>query len=200
LRRERALSHPNILAVYDVGDEDGMLYIVSELVDGESLRGGKFGLRKTLDIAAQIASGLAAAHAAGIVHRDLKPADILVTRDGRAKILDFGLAKVTAKRSEDADTATLSAHTEPGMVVRTVGYMSPEQVRGQETDGRSDIFSFGLILYELLSGRRAFVGETKVEIMSAILRQEPPELPDTVPAAVRQIAAREPGANSAPSA
>jgi Tol biopolymer transport system component len=189
-RAVAALSHPNIVAVYDVGDEDGMLYIVSELVDGQSLRGAKFALRKTLDIAAQIASGLGAAHAAGIVHRDLKPANILVTREGRAKILDFGLAKVTAKWSEDAETATLTAHTEPGVVVGTVAYMSPEQVRGQETDERSDIFSFGLILYELLSGRRAFGGETKVEIMSAILNQEPPEFPDTVPAAVRQIVAR----------
>jgi Tol biopolymer transport system component len=189
-RAVAALSHPNIVAVYDAGDEGGVLYIVSELVDGESLRGAKFALRKKLDIAVQIASGLAAAHAAGIVHRDLKPANILVTRDGRAKILDFGLAKVTAKRSDDAETATLSARTEPGMVVGTVSYMSPEQVRGQETDGRSDIFSLGLILYELLSGRRAFGGETKVEIMSAILKQEPPELPDTVPPAVRQIVAR----------
>ena len=185
-RAVAALNHPNIVAVYDVGEG----YIVSELVDGESLRGKKFALRKTLDIAVQLAGGLAAAHAAGIVHRDLKPDNILITRDGRVKILDFGLAKVSgAQKSIAAATETLTVHTEPGMVMGTVGYMSPEQVRGTEADHRSDNFSFGLILYELLAGNRAFTGDTSVETMTAILKNEPPDLPETVPAGVRQIVA-----------
>jgi len=168
LRRQRfelearavaALSHPNIVAVFDVGTEGGVSYIISELVDGESLRGAKFGLRKTLDIALQIAGGLAAAHDARIVHRDLKPDNILLTRDGRVKILDFGLAKFRAERTAAADAAeTLTVRSEPGTVMGTVGYMSPEQVRGLEADHRSDIFSFGVVLHELLTGQRAFHG------------------------------------------
>ena len=182
------LNHPNIVAVYDVGNENGVFYIVSELVDGESLRGAKFGLRKTIEIAVQIASGLGAAHDAGVVHRDLKPDNILLSRDGRAKILDFGLAKVhAAKPHAGAVNETLTVRTEPGVVMSTVGYMSPEQVRGLATDHRSDIFSFGVILHELLTGKRAFHGETSVDTMQAILRQDPPDLPDAVPAGVRQI-------------
>ena len=184
-RAVAALNHPNIVAVYDVGDG----YIVSELVDGESLRGVKPGLRKTIDIAVQIAGGLAAAHAAGITHRDLKPENVLLTRDGRVKILDFGLARMTASGSAAAAGETQTVHTDPGVVMGTVGYMSPEQVRGQVVDHRSDIFSFGLILYELLAGQRAFAGETSVDTMQAILRQEAPELPETVPPAIRQIVA-----------
>src|ERR1700694_5184996 len=132
-RAVAALSHPNIVAVYDVGTEDGVLYMVSELVDGEPLRGVKFGLRKTLDIAAQIASGLAAAHSAGITHRDLKPDNILLTRDGRVKILDFGLAKVAAP-AQDESTVTQVLGTDPGTVMGTVAYMSPEQARGAAVD------------------------------------------------------------------
>jgi predicted Ser/Thr protein kinase len=181
-RAVAALNHPNIVALYDVGEG----YIVSELVDGESLRGQTPGLRKTIDIAVQIANGLAAAHAAGITHRDLKPENILLTRDGRVKILDFGLAKMTAPAAAAA-TETVTVQTEPGVVMGTVGYMSPEQIRGQTVDHRSDIFSFGLILYELLAGRRAFAGETSVDTMQAILRQEAPELPETVPTGLRQI-------------
>lgn len=180
-RAVAALSHPNIVAVYDVGEG----YIVSELVEGESLRNARFGLRKTLDIAAQIASGLAAAHAAGVVHRDLKPENILLTRDGRAKILDFGLARMTGPSGPDATMpATL---TGPGVVMGTVGYMSPEQVRGMEADHRSDIFSFGVVLHEMLGGSRTFAGETAVDTMQAILREEAPDLPSTVPAGVRQV-------------
>ncbi len=181
-RAVAALNHPNIVAVYDVGDN----YIVSELIQGETLRGASFGLRKTLDVAAQIADGLAAAHECGIVHRDLKPENILVTRKGRVKILDFGIAKLTSVPAP-ATTETQTVRTEPGMVMGTAGYMSPEQVRGLEADHRSDIFSFGLILHELLSGKRAFHGETSVETMAAILKQDPPELPESLPMSVRQI-------------
>jgi Tol biopolymer transport system component len=185
-RAVAALNHPNIVAIYDVGEANGVYFIVTELVDGEPLRSAKPGLRKTIDLAVQIAEGLAAAHDARIVHRDLKPENILLSRDGRAKILDFGLARVTcADAAMSAETVTV--HTQPGTVMGTVGYMSPEQVRGAEADHRSDIFSFGVIFYELLSGRRAFQGDTAVETMTAILKQELPDLPDTVPPAVRQL-------------
>jgi hypothetical protein len=181
-RAVAALNHPNIVAVYDVGDG----YMVSELVDGETLRGAKFGLRKTLDIAAQIASGLAAAHAAGIVHRDLKPDNVLITKDGRAKILDFGLARV---RNSQSQAETMTVRTEPGVVMGTAGYMSPEQVRGVDADHRSDIFSFGVMLHEMLSGQRAFQRETAAQTMTAILQDEAPDLPRTVPGGVREVVA-----------
>jgi hypothetical protein len=145
-----------------------------------------FGLRKTLDIAAQIASGLAAAHAAGVVHRDLKPDNILLTTDGRPKILDFGLARRT-QPSGSLHTTMPAPLTGPGVVMGTVGYMSPEQVRGLDADHRSDIFSFGVVLHELLAGERPFAGETAVDTMQAILREDPPDLPSTVPAGVRQV-------------
>ncbi len=156
-------------------------------MDGEPLRAHEFSLRKTIDIVSQIAGGLAAAHDAGIVHRDLKPENILLTRDGRVKILDFGLAKLRAQGAAAADTVTL--HTDPGAIMGTVGYMSPEQVRGRDADHRSDIFSFGVVMHELLSGQRPFHGETSVDTMQGILRQDPPELPGIVPAALRQVVA-----------
>ncbi len=194
-RAAAALSHPNILAVYDVGTQNGSPYIVSELLDGETLRQrlrfGPLGLRKAIDYAAQIARGLAAAHEKGIVHRDLKPENIFVTNDGRVKILDFGLAKLTyADNLEEGQTVTQTAHSDPGTVLGTVGYMSPEQVRGKPADSRSDLFSFGTILYEMLSGKRAFHGDSPAETMSAILREEPPELSETnrsVPPALERI-------------
>ncbi len=179
-----ALNHPNIMSVFDVGEN----YFVSELVEGDSLRNlMQLPLRKAIEIAAQIANGLAAAHAAGIVHRDLKPDNIMVTRDGRAKILDFGLAKVEAPKSADPDATQAIGTTEPGMVMGTVGYMSPEQVRGRPADHRSDIFSFGLVIYEMLGGKRAFTAGSAVEVMNAILTADPPDLPPTVPPAMVNI-------------
>ncbi len=176
------LNHPNITAVYDVGTHDGAPYVVQELLEGETLRselaGGGFSPRKAIDYARQIAQGLAAAHEKGIIHRDLKPDNLFVRRDGRIKILDFVLAKLThteeGKQATNLPTAT--AGTEPGVVLGTLGYMSPEQVKGKSADARSDIFSFGAILYEILSGRRAFQADSTAETMSAILREDPPDL------------------------
>ena len=180
-----ALNHPNILIVHDIGTHDGSPYVVSELLQGETLRkridGTPLAQRRVIDYALQIAHGLAAAHEKGIVHRDLKPDNIFITNDGRLKILDFGLAKLTqgdANRSE-TDIPTRRVDTDPGVVMGTVGYMSPEQLKGRTVDHRSDIFSFGSILYEMLSGRPAFHGESTAETMSAILKEDPPELSDT---------------------
>jgi serine/threonine protein kinase len=157
-RAAGVLNHPNVTAVYDIGTVDGAPYVVSELLEGETLRsrlaGGALGPRRAIDYAIQIAHGLAAAHEKGIVHRDLKPENLFVTKDGRVKILDFGLAKLTQPDASGPQTSfpTATAGTEPGVVMGTLGYMSPEQVRGRPADPRSDIFAFGAILYELLSG------------------------------------------------
>ncbi|MGO9258048.1 MAG: protein kinase domain-containing protein [Bryobacteraceae bacterium] len=182
-RAAGGLNHPNIVAVFDIGWEDGAMYVVQELLEGETLRErlriGALPVRKALDYAVQAARGLAAAHAKGIVHRDLKPANLFLTKDGRLKILDFGLAKLTAARaaSEDATSApTEIMGTEPGMVLGTIGYMSPEQVRGQAVDHRSDLFSLGAILFEMLTGRRAFQGASPADTMSAILKEEPADV------------------------
>jgi Tol biopolymer transport system component len=183
-RAAAALNHSNILAVHDIGTQDGAPYIVSELLEGETLRerlhSGPVPMRKTIDYAIQIARGLAAAHDRGIVHRDLKPENIFICSDGAVKILDFGLAKLTQAdgRSGGASAvATAAPDTLPGVVVGTVEYMAPEQVRGQSTDHRADIFSFGTILYELLASHRPFRGDTAADVMSAVLRQEAPDLP-----------------------
>ena len=180
-----ALNHPNILVVHDINAHDGAPYVVSELLEGETLRkrisGTALGQRRAVDYALQIANGLAAAHEKGIVHRDLKPDNIFVTNDGRVKILDFGLAKLTQLdgNQSQTDVPTRRVDTDPGVVMGTVGYMSPEQLKGRAVDQRSDIFSFGAILYEILSGRRAFHGESAAETMSAILKEDPAELSDT---------------------
>ncbi|MGH9955584.1 MAG: protein kinase domain-containing protein [Pyrinomonadaceae bacterium] len=180
------LNHPNILAVYDVETHDGSPYVVYELLEGETLRerlsGGALSTRKALDYAAQIAQGLTAAHAKGIIHRDLKPENIFITNDGRIKILDFGLAKLiepTQITEAQTELLTRKANTDPGSVMGTVGYMSPEQVRAQRVDHRSDIFSLGLILYEMLSGKRPFRGDSAVETLNAILKEDPAELSES---------------------
>ena len=193
-----ALNHPNILAVYDVGVHDGAPYVVSELLEGETLRDlldeRQPATRKSIDYAVQLAHGLAAAHDKGIVHRDIKPDNIFITRDERVKILDFGLAKLAQPTGEDVaqtEIATRKVRTDPGTVMGTVGYMSPEQVRGQPVDHRTDIFSFGAVLYEMLSRRRAFRGDSAIETLNAILKEEPPELstsnPNVAPALERVV-------------
>lgn len=177
------LNHPNILAVFDVGTENSTPYIVSELLEGETLRTklshGPIPIRKAIEFAHQIVEGLAAAHDKGIAHRDLKPENIFVTKDNRVKILDFGLAKLTetaARPEESSMLQTVAPDSAPGIVLGTVGYMSPEQVRGLAIDHRSDLFSFGSILYEIFTGKRAFSGNTQADTLSAILQKEPPEL------------------------
>ncbi len=180
-----ALNHPNILTVHDIGQHNGAPYLVAELLDSEELRApltqGALPVRKAIDYAQQIVAGLAAAHEKGVVHRDLKPENLFVTKDGRVKILDFGLAKLKAPRnaSVGSDVATQKQLTSPGTVMGTVAYMSPEQVRGEVVDHRSDLFSFGLILFEMLRGERAFQKGTMAETMTAILNDEPPELSET---------------------
>jgi Tol biopolymer transport system component len=201
-----SLSHPNIVAVHYVGEHDGTPYIVSELLEGESLRerlrGGALAVRKSTDIALQVAEGLAAAHEKGIVHRDVKPENIFLTKDGRAKILDFGLAKLTRPEESAAnpDGLTLTMGSAPGVVLGTVGYMSPEQVRGRPVDSRTDIFSFGLVVYEMLSGKNTFLRNTTADTMSAILKEDPPELglsasavPTALDRVVRHCLEKEPG-------
>jgi eukaryotic-like serine/threonine-protein kinase len=182
-RAVASLSHPNVLGIFDFGQVNSTVYAVMELLEGETLREkmrvGALPLRRTLDFASQIAHGLAAAHSKGIVHRDLKPDNVFITRDGRAKILDFGLAKREAKGIGTSEDPTATHHTEPGTVLGTAGYMSPEQVRGLTMDYRTDIFSYGSVLYEMLSGRPAFKRDTASDTMSAILRDEPPEVSET---------------------
>jgi Tol biopolymer transport system component len=173
------LNHPNILTVYDVGSHEGAPYVVSELLEGESLgnrlRGAPLAPRKAIDYARQIAEGLAAAHDRGIVHRDLKPDNIFVTSEGRLKILDFGLAKLTQPSDDAARHTGALTETGPGTVMGTAGYMSPEQIRGETVDHRSDIFSFGAVLYQMVTGQPAFIRKTAADSMAAILKEDPPE-------------------------
>ena len=197
-RAVAALSHPNILAIHDFGNDGGVVYAVAELLEGATLRerlaAGALPPRKAVEYAAQAAQGLAAAHERGIVHRDLKPENVFVTNDGRVKLLDFGLARLAATESAGRETEAPTAvvATEPGVVMGTVGYMSPEQVRGQPADHRSDIFALGAVLYEMLSGKRAFRGASAADTMSAVLNAEPELAPSfsTAEPALAQIVRR----------
>jgi hypothetical protein len=197
-RTVAALSHPDILALYDIGTRNSTPYLVSELLEGRTLReqveSGWLPVRQAVDTAVQIARGLAAAHDKGSIHRDLKPANVFLTKAGYVKILDFGLAKLARPEAECASNApTTASSTETGAVVGTVGYMAPEQVRGLPCDPRADIFGFGCVLYEMLSGQRAFKGATTADTISAILKEDPPPLTDlreAVSSGLRQIVDR----------
>ena len=190
-----SLDHPNVLAVHDVGDHEGKPYLVSELLEGVTLReqlsSGPLSPPRAVAIALQIAQGLAAAHEKGIVHRDLKPENIFLTRDGRTKILDFGIAKLLpAARHHAITEGGADPQTMPGTLIGTVAYMSPEQVRGEAVDARSDLFSFGCVLYELVSGRSPFAGNTPMEKAAAVLHRTPPPLPLEVPPALASVVGR----------
>ncbi len=194
-RAAAALNHPNILAVFQLGNYEGAPYLVSELLEGSTLREqllrGPVAVRKAIDYSVQMARGLAAAHEKGIVHRDLKPENLFITKDGRVKILDFGLAKL--KLSPDENSASTLGETEPGMVMGTVGYMSPEQVRGNAADHRTDIFALGAVLYEMLTGKRAFQKPTSAETMAAILNEESraiSQISPSTPVALQRIVHR----------
>src|SRR5229473_466768 len=191
------LNHPNIVTIHDISEENGVWFIAMEYVAGTTLEQANTGsglhLRDAMKYAAEIAEALAAAHAAGIIHRDLKPANIIITEDGRVKLLDFGLAKLIEPAMLAAEAATATARTVPGAIMGTVDYMSPEQAQGRELDARSDIFSFGLVLYEMLSGQRAFRGDSWISTLAAILHDEPRSLRDikaAIPALVEQHVAR----------
>src|SRR5882724_1055273 len=181
-RAVAALNHKNILAIHDVGKNNDSPFLVSELLEGQSLRDvldqGALPQRKAIEYGVQIAQGLAAAHEKSVVHRDLKPENLFITKDGRVKILDFGLAKLVVKSDESAGRTMTSAQTSAGTVMGTASYMAPEQVRGEVADPRTDIFAFGAVMYEMLSGQRAFRRETPAETMTAILREDPAELSD----------------------
>lgn len=200
-RAVAAFNHPNIVAVYDFGIEGGKQFIVSELIEGESLRslvGKPVPVRKLVEIATQVADGLAAAHAAGFVHRDLKPENIMSAKDGRVKILDFGLARQgslvgAARTASDTDETFVpdpdrtGVLTEQGAVIGTASYMSPEQATGREVDYRADQFSFGLVLHEMATGKQTFTRGSGVETMAAIVHDEPPPIEEEVPAPLRWI-------------
>src|SRR5664279_2335992 len=195
-----ALNHPNITGIFDIGNTDGTAYVAMELLEGESLRTrleqGPLTPKKATELAIQMAHGLSAAHEKGVVHRDLKPDNLWITKEGRLKILDFGLAKQLPAMGISSDsfmpTAAIQAgpNTEEGMILGTLGYMSPEQVRGEAVDARADLFSFGVVLFEMLTGRRAFARDTASDTMAAILRDDPPEIEGTskpLPLALRRI-------------
>jgi Tol biopolymer transport system component len=195
-RAVAAISHPNILDIHDIGSDNGRTFVVAELLDGETLRErinrGALPVRKAIEIGIQITRGLAAAHDKGIVHRDLKPENVFLIADGQVKILDFGLARHAAASGPGSGaTETAAAVTDPGTVLGTAGYMAPEQVRGQAVDARADVFAFGAVLYEMVAGTRAFKGDTSADTMTAILKEDPPDLagsrPDLSPALDRIV-------------
>jgi len=193
-RAASALNHPNILTIYEIGAANDLRFIASEFIKGETLRQKiqNLSLAETLDIAVQIASALEAAHSAGIVHRDIKPENVMIRPDGLVKILDFGIAKLIEKKAEpiDAEAATtIKAGTNAGMIIGTAAYMSPEQACGRAVDARSDIFSFGVVLYEMLCGKHPFEGENAIETIGSILNKEPAPLSETgIPRELRHIA------------
>lgn len=196
-RAAAALNHPNIVVLYDAGLQDGVYYVATELLEGETLRQriaeGTLPIRKAIEYGVQIARGLAAAHAKGITHRDLKPENLFITKDGVVKILDFGLAKQSGPKPVNVSPTELpteAMETDPGKVMGTAAYMAPEQVRGQVADARSDIFSLGVVLYEMVSGRRAFTGDSAVEVMSAILKHDLPQLEGAFPPSLDRIIRR----------
>jgi serine/threonine protein kinase len=190
-RMASALNHPHILTVHDAGEFCGRQYIVTEFVDGGTLtdwaRAEKRTWRQIVELMTGVADGLVAAHEAGILHRDIKPANILVARNGYAKLADFGLAKLADNMHVDQTGTLTEGRTKPGMIIGTIAYMSPEQCSGKNLDGRSDIFSFGTVLYELLSGRRPFEGATDLEILKTIIHGEPPPLSGEIPPELRIV-------------
>ncbi len=196
-RATAALDHPNILAIHDLGTHDGSPYLVAELLEGsplrERLKDGPLPCREAVEIATQVAHGLAAAHARGIFHRDLKPENLFLTTDGIVKILDFGLAKLAVRPAGDetpTEATTQTQQTAGGVLLGTVPYMAPEQARGMPVDQRADVFAFGVVLYEMLDGKRPFRGATSTDTVAAILRDEPPPLPASVPAALAAVVSR----------
>ena len=192
-----ALNHPNIITIHEIGESDGTHFIATEFIEGETLqkhlKGENFTLKSVLDIATQIASALQTAHSAGIIHRDIKPDNVMIRQDGLAKILDFGIAKLlespaaAGRLGEDDATAIKPQSTSPGMIIGTANYMSPEQAKGKEVDAKTDIFSFGIVFYEMLTGKRAFEGETALESISSILKDEPKPISQFLPEVPHEI-------------
>jgi len=183
-RAASALNHPNILTIYEINHDGPIPFIATEFIDGITLRrrmsGGHVGLMEAMDTAIQIASALDAAHQAGIVHRDVKPENVMLRKDGYVKVLDFGLARPTERHDVSTEAATL-VNTEIGIIVGTASYMSPEQARGQKVDARSDIFSLGMVIYEMLAGRSPFIGATGSDIVASILKEQQPPITEFLP-------------------